>query len=364
MGDPITDPEIHDGLLESTHVRLFDPGQSESTLSLAERFVFPPFTLMDAKTGPWKNRKQLWLESGLRSAKGRTARTFGKSDGQDEVTQKILALTNGQSIYDPVLCEMICRWFSPPGGTIVDPFAGGSVRGIVAAVTGRHYVGVDLSDIQVQANLLQNEEFVQRLVYGEDIAPTWITGDSREVFPEWEDWGIPEECDLIHSCPPYADLEQYSDDPRDLSNMSYAAFREAYGEIIAASCARLRNDRFAVFTVGEIRDPKTGYYRNFVGHTIDAFLEAGLHYYNEAMFASPAGTLPLRAAKQFVVSRKMGRVHQTVLVFVKGDPKKATEACADRRSMEAAAKAMGHRLEDIEQEDAPDEDFTVGWDNG
>jgi hypothetical protein len=31
-----------------------------------------------------------------------------------------------------VLCEIAYRWFSPPGGLILDPFAGGSVRGIVA----------------------------------------------------------------------------------------------------------------------------------------------------------------------------------------------------------------------------------------
>lgn len=362
MGD-VKDPEVHDGLKETTAPRLFDPGQTESTLSLADRFVFPPFTLMDAKTGPWKNRKQLWMEVGLKSGKGRTARTFGRSDGNDEVTQKILALTNGQSIFDPVLCEMIVRWYSPLGGTLVDPFAGGSVRGIVAAVAGRNYVGVDLSDIQVQANMLQDKEFRSKLIYEDDMAPVWITGDSREVFPEWHDWGIPEECDLVYSCPPYADLEVYSDDPRDLSNMPYDKFREAYAEIIAASCDRLREDRFAVFVVGEVRDPKTGFYRNFVGHTIDAFEAAGLHYYNEAFFASPAGTLPLRAAKQFVVSRKMGRVHQTVLVFVKGDPKRATQACADIKSMEAAAKAMGHRLEDIESEEYVDEDFIPDWEN-
>jgi hypothetical protein len=30
------------------------------------------------------------------------------------------------------------------------------------------------------------------------------------------------------SCPPYADLEKYSDDPKDLSNMDYADFKEVY----------------------------------------------------------------------------------------------------------------------------------------
>ena len=37
------------------------------------------------------------------------------------------------SIFDPVLCELAYRWSCPQGGTIIDPFAGGSVRGVVAA---------------------------------------------------------------------------------------------------------------------------------------------------------------------------------------------------------------------------------------
>jgi hypothetical protein len=50
----------------------------------------------------------------------------------------------GTSIFDPVLCELAYRWFCPPGGLVLDPFAGGSVRGIVAAKLGRQYVGYDL----------------------------------------------------------------------------------------------------------------------------------------------------------------------------------------------------------------------------
>ena len=40
---------------------------------------------------------------------------------------------SGTSVFDPVLCEVAYRWFSPPGGHVLDPFAGGSVRGILAA---------------------------------------------------------------------------------------------------------------------------------------------------------------------------------------------------------------------------------------
>lgn len=39
------------------------------------------------------------------------------------------------------------------------------------------------------------------------------------------------------------------------------------------------------------------------------------------------GGEPIRAGKQFASGRKLGKTHQNVLVFVKGDGKAATQAC-------------------------------------
>jgi hypothetical protein len=146
-------------------------------------------------------------------------------------------------------------------------------------------------------------------------APRWIVGDSRDAGAL-----APNEYDLIFSCPPYADLEVYSDDPRDLSTLEYSAFVEAYRAIIAASVAMLKPDRFAVFVVGDVRDKK-GFYRNFTGATVDAFQDAGAILYNEAILVTAVGSLPIRIAKQFEGYRKLGKTHQNVLVFYKGNPK-------------------------------------------
>jgi hypothetical protein len=225
---------------------------------------------------------------------------------------------SGTSIFDPVLCEIAYRWFSPIDGLVLDPFAGGSVRGIVAAKLGRQYIGHELRGEQVEANRIQANE-----ICGNDaIVPVWITGDSRNIDKTCADVNA----DLIFTCPPYADLEVYSDDPNDLSTMGYEEFRKVYCEIIAKTCARLRNDRFAVCVVGEVRDKKGNYY-DFVGDTVQAFRSAGLHYYNEAILITAVGSLPIRAGKQFSASRKLGKTHQNILVFVKGDGKKAANAC-------------------------------------
>lgn len=133
----------------------------------------------------------------------------------------------------------------------------------------------------------------------------------------------------MFSCPPYADLERYSDDPRDLSTMGYPDFLRAYGEAVAASLGMLRDNRFAAFVVGDVRDER-GVYRNLVGATVDAFGAADARLYNDAVLVTAIASLSLRAAFYFAKgSRKLGRAHQQMLVFVKGDPKEASRACGD-----------------------------------
>jgi DNA modification methylase len=220
---------------------------------------------------------------------------------------------SGTSIFDPVLTELAYRWFCPPKGIVLDPFAGGSVRGIVAAKLGREYIGYELRKEQTDANAEQAEHICK------DIMPVWVNADSRTIDK------ADVAADFIFSCPPYADLEVYSDGPLDISILEYVAFIEAYRGIIAKTCAKLKDDRFACFVVGEVRDKKGNYY-NFVGDTIQAFMDAGLSYYNEMILVTAAGSLPIRVGRQFETGRKIGKTHQNVLVFVKGSAKKATKA--------------------------------------
>jgi hypothetical protein len=370
--------------------------------TLADRFVVPPFTVLDARAGAWRERKTRWLSLGIQSEVGRggpaapgaqvlgagpsgeslrdnadqyrqkegrrgqsskdmatldaAAKSIGYGrgssrtiKGQEDLTRikpnlagalagdhshgRTLAqglqahrgadgsleytetTAAGVSIFDPVVCELAYRWFSPPGGHVLDPFAGGSVRGVVAGALGRSYTGVELRAEQVAANDAQRP-LLDRYDAGDRVR--WLTGDSRRVLPTLDTVH-----DLVFSCPPYADLEVYSDDPADLSTLPYDAFKEAYRFTIRLAVDLLRDDRFAVWVVGEVRD-RQGRYRDFVGDTVQAFRDAGAAYYNEAILVTPAGSLPIRAGRQFDAGRKLGKTHQQVLVFCKGDPKAAT----------------------------------------
>ncbi len=315
---------------------------------LADDFIMPPFSVLSARDGAWQDRKRRWLSLGIKSELGRGENTLGLSaqaeeyrtrtgnyadpspggsprpamdyskrergDGSgkplkdparcfgqdlmrgehtvgqrltwvpgeraeselDEVSRKILAAnaSSGTSIFDPVLCELAYRWFSPEGGQVVDPFAGGSVRGIVASILGRRYWGGELRAEQVEANRVQGADICAEPM------PFWECGDSMETLE------TAPEADFIFSCPPYGDLEQYSNDPRDISTMEYHAFMGAYRRIILRACGRLKQDRFACFVVGDFRD-ENGHYRNFVSDTIESFRQCGLALYNEAMLAKP-----------------------------------------------------------------------------
>jgi len=622
-------------------------GKKQGGGSLANEFMIPPFTVLNAREGWWMDRKRAWLSLGIKSEVGRgenllgmsdtmlepdpekraamqaareeakgKARTFGqdfmRGEGTNAVTgrkkglggvtmdalsshpryyeQKTAAeakvgrkltpeeferdhwvlpdseLSSGTSIFDPVLCELAYRWFSPVGGRVLDPFAGGSVRGIVCAALGRHYTGVDLRAEQIEANRAQwpavaaqlgtpapraaeevpalavdeiegirvvrddrvlggtKRRALDRLVAGIDadelvyatpaygfaqialagacraagkkatifvaarsdrhprtqlaadlganivevkagrlnviqsrarkhceatgaylvpfgmddeifvdamaqeiaalpgeaptevwcvagsgtltralqrafpdaahhavqigrdpdvgeaklwkapeafeddatdpppfpscsnydakawrfirehaapgalfwnlgadmepqpafapVEPVWHVGDSNKVLT---DDAVGGDFDFVFSCPPYGDLEVYSDDPDDISTLDMAGFDAIYAEIIAKAVARLADNRFACFVVGDYRD-KRGIYANFVSKTIAAFEAAGAPLYNEAILITSVGSLPIRTAKQFRSTRKLGKTHQNVLVFVKGDPRKAVEA--------------------------------------
>ena len=247
------------------------------------------------------------MNIGLDSGAGRSDDLLG-GGGLILLAEKKGANIPGVSIFDPVLCEVVYNWFSNKGGVVFDPFAGGSVRGVVAEMLGRRYIGIDLSEKQIDANQINADRL--------GVCPAWHCDDSRNA-----DKYIPDDsADLVFSCPPYHNLERYSTHPLDLSNMNYSDFLDAYRDIISISCRKLKENRFAVFVVGDIRDSK-GAYRDFVSDTKRIFRDNGLCLYNDIVLLNQLCTAPMRAGAPFSRNRKVAKVHQNVLVFYKGNLK-------------------------------------------
>jgi hypothetical protein len=348
---------------------------------LAAKFGVPPFSILNAREGWWQERKTAWISLGIQSELGRgdtagskltmsdtlerekpgsdqartsakrstSARCFGQDLMRGEYVVGSAKANNacqphhghdpgpgrppgepcnggdawvssgeqtGTSIFDPVLCELCYRWFCPPGGRILDPFAGGSVRGIVAAVLGFQYIGIELRSEQIAAN----QEQARTICSADMPMPEWLEGDATALDAVVRGRRF----DFVFTCPPYGDLEIYSDNPADLSTMMWPQFCEAHAAVINLAIRFLMPDRFAAWVVGDFRDAN-GYYRAFPEKTVEQFHLAGARKYNEAILITAVGSLALRVSKQFEVARKLGKTHQNVLVFAKGDPEHASK---------------------------------------
>lgn len=278
----------------------------EENIILAEKYIEPPFTILDGRSQRWQQRKQIWKSIGIKGESGRDVKTIEMQTWLQEKAGR--SPINDTSIFDPVLCEIMYTWFVEKNGKILDCFAGGSTRGIVANYLGYKYTGIDIRKEQVDSN---KEQALKILDINNQ--PKWIVGDSEIVLNKIEN-----DFDFLFSCPPYFNLEVYSQIEGDISNIKdYKNFLIHYEKIIKKSCDKLKNNAYACFVVGEVRDRK-GNYIGFVPDTINAFVKAGMKYYNEAILLNPLGSAMLRA-NNCMQHKKLVKVHQNILVFKKED---------------------------------------------
>lgn len=302
--------------------------RADARLKLMDRFIVPPFSIIDTRSGNWQERKRAWLaltgnlaetrenvlwksasgaDAGYYTQKTNLEKFLGREVSNEEYEEKYYQpdFINGVvSTFDPVLTEVSYTWFNRKGGKILDPFMGGQTRPVVAGELKMGYTGIDIRQDQVDTN----QEYCKGY---KDI--TLIAGDSNNLKELVHD----DDYDLIFTCPPYYDLEVYSKE--DMSALgTYEEFMEQYRNIFKQAVEKLKDNSFVVIVIGEIRNKKTGVYRNFVGDNIQVFKDLGLHYYNEIILVNSIGTLPIRAPKQFNQSRKIGKNHQNVLAFYKG----------------------------------------------
>jgi len=276
--------------------------------NLVANFIVPPFSVFDTKQGYWKQRKEMWLKkTGNLSA--------SKENVLGDSESIISSINDGSSNFDPVLAEIMYKWFCIPNGKILDPFGGEQTKGVVAGCLDMSYSAVEFRKEQVEINKKACSKYKNI---------TYVCGDSNNISNLLPLIGY----DFCFTSPPYYDLEIYSKE--DMSALgSYEEFMKQYENIFKQCYNMLNENSFLAVKIGEIRDKKTGAFRNFVGDNISVFLSLGFIYYNEFVLISPAGTAQLRAAKMMNGSRKNVKLHQNVLVFYKGDINKIKDKFKD-----------------------------------
>lgn len=316
-------------------------GESEQqNASLNDHFVVPPISILDTRKGYWQARKKMWREQigdmgesrndklitspefkykdlyrrtrKLREELGVSFKEYIEKYVPAEVLEHEASkvLSKGVSLFDPVLSETMCKWFTPyEGAKIFDCFAGDTYKGLVFAMCGFSFRGVELRQEQVDIN--------NRVLEGRGLDIEYICDDGQNVAQHFD----PESQDMLFSCPPYYDLEVYSKDERDASNQdTYEEFIDIIDKAFKAALTCLKPNRFAVVVVGDVRDKKTGFYYGFADDVKRIFKEGGASLYNEIILVETGASTALRASR-YMESRKVAKMHQNILVFYKGDPK-------------------------------------------
>lgn len=285
---------------------LFGEIHHDPKRTMSDYFGVPPFSLINTVQGDWQKRKKRW--NFLIQDKGDARKgVLGDENGM------MGKINSGTSILDACLAEVLIKWFSEEGHQSFDPFAGDTVFGFVSGFLKRPFTGIELRKEQADFNQAQVDRAALDCRY--------INDDSMNMDNHIED----NSKDFIFSCPPYADLEVYSDLKEDLSTMSHEDFFKIYATILQKTYKKLKNNRFAIIVTSEVRSKKTGLYIGLVPKTIEIMVAAGYSYYNEIILMNAVGSLPLRAGKSMNSGRKVGRRHQNVLIFFKGDPSKIKE---------------------------------------
>lgn len=215
---------------------------------LADFLVSPPFSFLDPTAEYWKKRKLEWA-----------------------------------SIFDPVLWECMIRWFAPTaGGRILDPFAGGCTRGIVAGFLGYQYTGVEWRPGQADINKRQ-ADVINFAKPSTRLDPAWIQANGNRVtLPDAESYDM-----VLTSAPLYSG--------NDANWKTYEDFLAWYESICAQAVTRLKENRLLVIAVEELTDD-AGIIRCFVEQNITLFERLGLAHYNRMTLRTypelPAWTLP------------------------------------------------------------------------
>jgi len=227
-----------------------------------------------------------------------------------EVVHKVGKSFNGNvSVLDPVACDVILRFFMPlDGKKVYNPFGGGVQFGFVSADYGYDYISSEIRQNQCDSN--------NAICKGLKGTAQWIKSDSSKYIPE-------EKVDLVFTCPPYYQVEDYLDydgkPPVGELNAipTYEEFRDTLFKGYKNAIDVLNDNCFFVVMTGDSRDKKGAYYGCEAEHEI-FFKEQGLHIYNKIVYLECEFTR-LAHAKRTLHYRKFPKREQKILVFYKGD---------------------------------------------
>lgn len=262
-------------------------GKKVPQMSMLSRIGFLPTSIWETD---WNRVKQL---KAIVGDKGQTRNVKGSTTFGADV---------GASIFNPDLAQKILSAYCPLNAKILDQFGGGGTRGIIATAMGFDYTGVELRQEEVdRINQRMNElDKHFKLICGDSCVTTF----DKETF------------DFSFTCPPYYDLEIYSNNEKDLSNLgTYDEFLLGMKKVLKINYDALKPGSFSIWVVGNFRDKK-GDLTHYSGDLIRLAKEVGFHLHDELIFHGASGAANQRVGN-FEKNRKSVRIHEYIIVLKK-----------------------------------------------
>ena len=211
-------------------------------------------------------------------------------------------VNNGKcSVFNSHLAQMVLSAYAPLGGKVYDAFGGGGTSGYIATKMGFEYTGVELREEEYNRVKQQMNDW--------GVYFNFVLGNSVDYKPN-------NDFDFAFTCPPYYDLEVYSELENDLSNAkTYDDYLIMLKSVIQNIYNCLKDDCFSVFVVGNFRNKK-GELVHLNGDLIRIAKEVGFKLWDELIWEGASNVALTRCGK-FEKNRKSVRMHEYVIVLKK-----------------------------------------------
>lgn len=275
-------------------------GNEVKHLSMQERLGFLPISIWRPDWTIVKELKGLVGDNGETRVISENSKIFRK--GGRYGSKKDSDVNSQSSLFNPHLAQMILSAYCPPNAKIYDAFGGGGTRGFIASAMGHNYLGVEIR--QDEVDRIRSQQIKLNTFF--DI----VCFDSRFYTIENESF------DFSYSCPPYYNLEIYSNLEGDMSSANtYSEFLDMLKDSLKVTYLGLKKGSLAIWVVGNFRDNR-GNLTHFNGDTIRLATEVGFELHDELVFWGASGASYQRVGN-FQANRRSVRVHEYIIIFKK-----------------------------------------------
>jgi len=203
------------------------------------------------------------------------------------------------SVFNPHLAQMVISAYCPLNAKIYDPFGGGGTRGYISTKMGHDYTGVEIREEEV--NRINNQMKEWNINFKMEL------GDSSSFKTD-------KKFNFCFTCPPYYDLELYSNMNEDLSNAkTYNDYLLMLKDVLKNTYNLLQEESLAVFVIGNFRNKK-GNLEHLNGDLIRLAKEVGFNLWDEIIWQGASNVALTRCGK-FEVNRKCVRMHEYIIIL-------------------------------------------------